>query len=1490
MRAKGNTRAVPPALFVILIIALGLRLNGIGWDQGNFFHPDERSIYMRVDCMHRLLTSSPGYQACIQDAPFRSTVPGFPNHETFLSPSKSPLNPHWFPLGTLIIYVLLAIKMAAAPIVAMDLVDLAVVGRTLTAFSDVGTIAMVYILGRRLYGNGAGLLAATLVTFAVIHIQQSHFYRPETFTNLFTLAAFWSMLQVLERQRVRDSVCLGLFVGLCFATKVSVLSILLPTSVVYGLLLYKAIHHSSPNRWITQSHKESGSNSLQEIRCPDINDQANHIPSFALRGIIGGVVAIVIYVVCTPYAILDFRDFLEWNFRELAIVREAGTVPYTVQYIGAPKFLYELTQTISWGLGIPLGLLAWGGLLSTVILNIRKPKVGQVLMLLWAIPLLLTVVSVEVKFLRYTFPLMPVMILMGSGVAYLGIQSLSRNRPIFPLLARGTVGMVVVTTAFYALSFESIYSRPHTAVQASEWVNANVPYTTAILTDNHWDEGIPNLGRYRVSQLPMFEGDSANKMKSVASKLASAEYLIFYSNRTYGAIARTPERYPFSSSYYRLLFSGDLGYRLEKSFSSYPRFLGVTFVDNPFSRAGVPTPELIKTRNSSPLTLNLGYADNDAITYDHPLVLVFRNEDKQRSEQLLDLLLTPAVPNEAKTGSMLTTEEWSTQQNGGTWSQLFNQNSLANRFPVLTWIFLVEAISLITLPLGFIVFHGLRDRGYLLTKSMAILLLAYFPWLMASLGIMDYGGPSIYLGMIGMTALGAVIVTLRLREMVAFVRHHWRILAFEEVLFIVVFLAFLCVQWANPDLWHPFRGGEKPMDFAYLNAIVKSTVIPPYDPWFAGGYLNYYYFGQFVIATLIKATGILPETAYNVAIPLLFALTASGSFSVVYNLTQGLRKHLGVRGGPSWGPVTAGVGAVFLVAILGNLHGAIQLIQYTWNALMFNISFPTFDFWAASRMMPGQISITEFPYWTFLFGDLHAHLIAIPFTLLAIGLSLSLFMAAGWSNSRKRNWVIPSVALAIIVGSLAAMNTWDYPTYLLLTTVIFFLAFYTHQSNKNAISSDTNGTNDMIITHRTFLQGLDRLSVIKATLWGGVLVGSSYLAFLPFHLHHATFNAGIHASAEQTDVHHYLAIHGLFVVTVASYLVYECGRYLMRILEHQRSAETQRFVVTDNTWLFIWKRALIAVILACLTISLIYLVTIGYATVVLLLLFTSMVVFISVGRLKEGTDVARYHLFLIILLWSALTLGIAVDIVTVNNDIDRMNTVFKLYLQAWVLYGLASATILWYLLTRAFSRGHRFNLRKSIWVGFILLLLTSTTVFPILGTRSRLADRFATTFTGLNGAQYMQDATYRDVNGPIELRWDWDAIQWLRTNVEGSPVVAEGNTSPHQYRWGSRVSIYTGLPTIVGWDWHQTQQRYGEQKVLRSRLSQVSTLFSTSSEDQAAQILRDYNVRYIYVGKLERLYYPLHGLAKFKDMAGRGVTLVYSNPEVDIYEVDLAQL
>ncbi|MCH7706301.1 MAG: hypothetical protein IIB33_04570, partial [Chloroflexi bacterium] len=426
----------------------------------------------------------------------------------------------------------------------------------------------------------------------------------------------------------------------------------------------------------------------------------------------------------------------------------------------------------------------------------------------------------------------------------------------------------------------------------------------------------------------------------------------------------------------------------------------------------------------------------------------------------------------------------------------------------------------------------------------------------------------------------------------------------------------------------------------------------------------------------------------------------------------------------------------------------------------------------------------------------------------------------------------------------------DYPTYLMLAAGAVLLAAYASRRK------------------------LDWGLLARAAAGMAFVAGLSYLAFLPYHIRNLTFDAGIHASLEQTSIQHYFAVHGLFILLVVSYLAYEARR---RLKGGMRS--------------IIGRSPFVLAMLGGALLVVAYLVAAGYATVALLFILALAVAMLAANRLLDPGDDSPFHLYILLMMAGALAMGAVVDLVTVNNDIDRMNTVFKLYLQSWVLYSLASAAILWYLLTSARFSLRSINWGRGVWAALLLVLVAAAAIFPIQGTRVRLSERFTTEFTGLNGVQYMEESVYYDnlglVPGTIQLKWDWEAIQWLRDTVEGSPVIAEGNTAPFRYRWGSRVSIYTGMPTVIGWDWHQTQQRLGERSAVAQRVNRLNTLFETTDHALAEQILREYGVAYVYVGELERLYYPEEGLAKFAAMADRGLIRVYNNPQVDIYRVKL---
>jgi uncharacterized membrane protein len=230
-----------------------------------------------------------------------------------------------------------------------------------------------------------------------------------------------------------------------------------------------------------------------------------------------------------------------------------------------------------------------------------------------------------------------------------------------------------------------------------------------------------------------------------------------------------------------------------------------------------------------------------------------------------------------------------------------------------------------------------------------------------------------------------------------------------------------------------------------------------------------------------------------------------------------------------------------------------------------------------------------------------------------------------------------------------------------------------------------------------------------------------------------------------------------------------------------------------------------------------------------------------------------------------------------------MNTVFKFYLQVWLMWGVAAAAALAWMVPRL----RKWKLGRGWWLATLVVLLVSAALYPPLATTAKVRDRFDIDLgPSLDGWDYMKTADYYDPEGePYELQWDLEAMHWMVNNLVGSPVILEGHAP--EYRWGGRYSINTGLPTVLGWNWHQRQQRgpLGDQDVW-ARSSDVTTIYNTPLAQVAEPLLQEYDVRYIVVGPLEHLHYQSAGLAKFEKMAVAGsLQKVFYNAEVTIYEV-----
>jgi uncharacterized membrane protein len=275
------------------------------------------------------------------------------------------------------------------------------------------------------------------------------------------------------------------------------------------------------------------------------------------------------------------------------------------------------------------------------------------------------------------------------------------------------------------------------------------------------------------------------------------------------------------------------------------------------------------------------------------------------------------------------------------------------------------------------------------------------------------------------------------------------------------------------------------------------------------------------------------------------------------------------------------------------------------------------------------------------------------------------------------------------------------------------------------------------------------------------------------------------------------------------------------------------------------------------------------------------------------------QLLLLGMLMLALGIGAGVDFVTAERDIDRMNTVFKFYLNAWVLYSIVGSVGLWQLWATGALRWRglgRWRFAKAPWFALLAILVLSTAIYPVLGTRARIADRFDNTLgLTLQGDAFQGVTEYhdpgprnngQDPNARYTLASDLDALQYLRDHIQGTPVFLEGVTS--QYRWTPRVSLYVGLPVVVGWEWHQIQQRGGggaEPARVRARIADVERMYRTTNVGEFTRMIDEYAVEFVYLGPTERLYFDERGIAKFDELVGTLLEVYYANDEVTVYRV-----
>ena len=1031
--------------------------------------------------------------------------------------------------------------------------------------------------------------------------------------------------------------------------------------------------------------------------------------------------------------------------------------------------------------------------------------------------------------------------------------------------------------------------------------------------ESSWDDGLPlRMDRYDAFggiyqgdlNLEMYFDDNPDKLTRFENTLDAADYVFISSDRQWATTTRLPERYPLTTAYYRNLlgcpddkdiiwcyneaspgmFSGKLGFELVKTFTSYPELFG-----HPF---------------------NTQFAEEAFTVYDAPKVLIFKKTadyDKNTVRSLLEAVdLThvvhvlprdagrfPSVPGVGDL--MLPADRLAVDRAGGTWVGYFSYQNIQNKYPVvglLLWYLAIGLLGLFTWPLLRFLLPGLSDKGYPLAKLSGMLLLAYLVWLVASLGG-QYSRLTIAAGYGVIVLAGAAAAWFQRDAIRAEMRARGKYYLLVEVIFLAFFLIDLAIRLGNPDLWHPARGGERPMDFSYLNAVLKSTTFPPYDPWYAGGYINYYYWGFVLVGTPIKLLGITPTIAYNFVLPTLFAMLGMGGFSVAWNLLDGFKMKAvepdqesepapGPASTPAFSPfnlqLIAGLAAGAGLVLLGNL-GTVQLLYHTLqkmvvsnemvdaqNVLIFQrwawaaqglgklfsgASLPIGwgeYYWAPSRVMPiGDLAITEFPLFTFIYSDLHAHMLALPLTLLSISWTLSTLLARKIS---RWTWIATLAFGGLVIGVLRPTNTWDFPTYLALGAIVtgYTIFRYAELDDK---------------PHFGLAPFVQRALLAIAGM--GALVAAALLLFQPFaQWYGLAYSQVSQWTNEKTPIWSYWTQWGVFQFVIIAWMAWETRQWLAQTpLSALAKLKPYELLLEIG-----------AAVCVGIWLALQFILNVPIAWFAFPLAVWALILMLRPGM----PDVKRLVLFMV---GTGLVLTLIVEFIVLSGDIGRMNTVFKFYLQVWVLFAISAAAGLGWILSEWEELGP--GSQTFLQIGGSMLLIGAL-LYPMTASLDKIRDRIAANipFT-FDSITYMQYSTYFD-QVQLDLNSDYKAIRWMQDNVQGSPVIVEANTS--EYRWGTRFTIYTGLPGVVGWSWHQRQQRaLFPGAWVTERIQEVTDFYNTADLTAAKDFLTKYSVRYIVVGQLESSLYNKDGLAKFESGNGSLWKAVYRDSGTVIYEV-----
>ena len=703
---------------------------------------------------------------------------------------------------------------------------------------------------------------------------------------------------------------------------------------------------------------------------------------------------------------------------------------------------------------------------------------------------------------------------------------------------------------------------------------------------------------------------------------------------------------------------------------------------------------------------------------------------------------------------------------------------------LLTWAFA---------PFARLVAGRLPDRGAFVAKPIGLLAVVWPTWFLAGVSPFPYTATALW-STLGLAALVGWAVLIRCRA----IDRSWILhLVAAEIIALVAFVAYIGIRGFTPQI----TGTEKPMDVAFLSSSARATDMPPADPWMAGESINYYYLGYLLNGSLARLSAVPTWVGFNLALASTFAMTIAAAVGLGYGA---VRDRLGRSLGIAAGGLTA-----FLIVIAGNLRAPIELLRdpdATWSTFWWqNIG------WESSRVIvdsaPGSPdpvqTINEFPSFSFILGDLHPHVMALPFTLVSLVIAVNLFRRREDGDSIWLRF-LPIAAAGAVIGALYPLNSWDYPTYLAAAVVaLLFAVGWTRETLYRVLVLGTAS----IIAWAPFW-------VTFVPFAGANNQDNSGLENLPL-VGRITSTLGTY-SGDRTSAGEFLTMFGLpWAVAL-----------VILSIELVRDARSGSLHISKPV-------AGAALVLALLAL--------GVPAPVLILAGAPLA---AAGWLLMSRDRSADPELTIIstLLAAGFGLILITEFFYVQDVFSgRLNTLFKVYYQVWTLFGVAVAVSLirlWKLIAN--GRNVRILLAAS---GMVILFVGIA--YPVISFKTWTEWSGPREWRGLDGAKFI-DGIAPD---------DMAAIEWLSVNAREDDVILEAPGCSYTVNSGvptGRIAAFTGVPAIIGWTGHEHQWRGGQPELeeeISLRVQAVETMFE---DPTALSGFNRYDVTLLYVGDFER--------------------------------------